>query len=205
MCLVEVAGVSTRLSACFSTCASKSTASQLQACHYGCRDLAGGARLLSNSPGTIYCTREPVLGRVVMSFVEVAGVSTRLSPYTLAQPSHSHACHSVARAFPELRLYWRGFPGSSAPGISCWWRCHAFGGSGRREYKDSPPSLAHVPHSALPLTRRRATTAAVIWQEVRAYSPTFLGLSTSPDNPFWPRGDVFRGSGRREYKAQPVQ
>ena len=61
-----------------------------------------------------------------------------------------------------------------------------------------------MPHSAQPLTRRRATTAAVIWQEVRAYSPTPLGLSTSPGNKFWPRGDVFRGSGRREYKAQPV-
>ena len=60
MRFVEVAGVSTRLTAFFSTCASQCTASQLQACHYGCRDLAGGARLLSNSPGTIYCTREPV-------------------------------------------------------------------------------------------------------------------------------------------------
>ena len=61
MCFVEVAGVTTRLTAFFSTCASQCTASQSQACHYGWRDLAGGARLLSNSPGTIYCTRESVL------------------------------------------------------------------------------------------------------------------------------------------------
>ena len=60
-----------------------------------------------------------------------------------------------------------------------------------------------MPHSPQPLTRRRATTAAVIWQEVRAYSPTPLGLSCAPGNPFWPRGDVFRGSSRREYKARP--
>ena len=61
MRFVEVAGVSTGLTAFLSTCASQCTASHSQACHYGCRDLAGGARLLSNSPGTIYCTRESVL------------------------------------------------------------------------------------------------------------------------------------------------
>ena len=33
---------------------------------------------------------------------------------------------------------------------------------------------------------RRATTAPVTWQEVRAYSPTPLGLSCAPGNPFWP-------------------
>ena len=43
----------------------------------------------------------------------------------------------------------------------------------------------------------------MIWQEVCAYSPTPLGLSSAPGNPFWPRGDVFRGSSRREYKAHP--
>ena len=53
MCFVEVAGVSRRLTAFFSTCASQCTASHWQACHYGSRDLAGGARLLSTSPGTI--------------------------------------------------------------------------------------------------------------------------------------------------------
>ena len=41
-------------------------------------------------------------------------------------------------------------------------------------------------------------------QEVPDYSPTPLGLSTAPGNPFWPPGDEFRGSGRREYKAQPL-
>ena len=58
MCLVEVLGVSTRLTAFFSTFASQCTASHSQACDYGSRDLTGGARVLSNSPGTIYCTRE---------------------------------------------------------------------------------------------------------------------------------------------------
>ena len=61
MRFVEVAGVSTRLTAFFRTGASQCTASHWQACHHGSRDLAGGARLLSNSPGTILCTRESVL------------------------------------------------------------------------------------------------------------------------------------------------
>ena len=45
--------------------------------------------------------------RVVMCFVEVAGVSTRLTPSSCTA-SHSHACHSVARDIPELRVYCRG-------------------------------------------------------------------------------------------------
>ena len=53
MRFVEVAGVSTRLTAYFSTCAPQCRASHSEACQQGCRDLAGGARLLSNSPGTI--------------------------------------------------------------------------------------------------------------------------------------------------------
>ena len=53
MRFVEVAGVSTRLTAFFRTCASQCTASHWQACHYGSRDLAGGARLLSNSSGIL--------------------------------------------------------------------------------------------------------------------------------------------------------
>ena len=44
------------------------------------------------------------VGRVVMCFVEVAGVSTRLTPSSCTA-SHSHACHSVARDFPELHVY----------------------------------------------------------------------------------------------------
>ena len=36
--------------------------------------------------------------RVVMCFVEVAGVSTRLTPSSCTA-SHSHACHSVALDF----------------------------------------------------------------------------------------------------------
>ena len=139
-------------------------------------------------------------GRVVMCFVEVAGVSTRLTPSSCTS-SHSHACHSVARHLPELRVHWRGSPGSSAPGISFWPRCDGFGGSGRREYIGSPPSLAHVPHSARPLTRRRATTAPVTCRRCAPTPPIPLGLSSAPENPFWPRGDVFGGGGRREYKT----
>ena len=39
MRFVEVAGVSTRLTAFFSTCASECTASHSEACHHGSRDL----------------------------------------------------------------------------------------------------------------------------------------------------------------------
>ena len=39
-----------------------------------------------------------------MCFVQVARVSTRLTPF-FCTASHSHACHSVARDFPELRVY----------------------------------------------------------------------------------------------------
>ena len=39
-----------------------------------------------------------------MCFVEVAGVSTWLTPF-FCTASHSHACHSGARDFPELRVY----------------------------------------------------------------------------------------------------
>ena len=42
--------------------------------------------------------------RVLMRFVEVAGVSTRLTPFCCTA-SHSHACHSGARGLPELRVY----------------------------------------------------------------------------------------------------
>ena len=43
-------------------------------------------------------------GRVVMCFVKVAGVSTRLTRF-FCTASHSHACHSVAPDFPQLRVY----------------------------------------------------------------------------------------------------
>ena len=112
MCFVEVAGVSTRLSTFFSTCASQCTASHSQACHYGCRDLAGGAYLLSKLPWDYLLHPGIRFGRVVMCFVEVAGVTTRLSPYTPAQPltlTHatpspvlSRSCASIAEVFLDL-------------------------------------------------------------------------------------------------------
>ena len=84
MRFVEVAGVSTGLTAFLSTCASQCTASHSQACHYGCRDLAGGARLLSNSPGTYLLHPGIRFVRVVMRFVEVACVVIQGSPPSLA-------------------------------------------------------------------------------------------------------------------------
>ena len=91
---------------------------------------------------------------------------------------------------------------STRESILAAWRCVSW--KWQASVQDLPPSLAHVPHSAQPLTGRRATTAPVIWQEVRAYSPTPLGLSSAPGNPFWPRGDVFCGSSRREYHGSPL-
>ena len=41
-------------------------------------------------------------------------------------------------------------------------------------------------------------------QEVLAYSPTSLGISSAPGNPFWPRYHVSRGSRRAEFKAHTV-
>ena len=61
MCFVEVAGVTTRLNAFFRTCASQCTGLTSRRATTAPSDLAGGARLLSNSPGTILCTRESVL------------------------------------------------------------------------------------------------------------------------------------------------
>ena len=132
MRFVEVAGVSTSLTAFFRTCASQCTASHWQACHYGSRGFGRRCAPTLQLPWDYLVHPGIRFGRVVMCFVEVAGVSTRLTPSSCTA-SHSHACHSVARDLPELRVYCRGSPGSSAPGISFWRRCHAFGGSGRRE------------------------------------------------------------------------
>ena len=69
-----------------------------------------------------------------MCFLEVAGVSTTLTPF-VCTASYYDACHSGVRNFPKLRVYFSNFPGSSAPGIPFLPRCHAFSGSGRRHYK----------------------------------------------------------------------
>ena len=69
------------------------------------------AQPLSNSPGTIYLLHPGIrFGRVVMCFVEVAGVSTRLSPYTLhslslsRMPLRRPCFPGVARLLPRLPL-----------------------------------------------------------------------------------------------------
>ena len=84
-----------------------------QACHYGSRDLAGGARLLSNSLWDYLVHPGIRFGRVVMCFVEVAGVSTRLiaQPPTLTHatpsPVISRSCASIAEV--PLGLVHLGF------------------------------------------------------------------------------------------------
>ena len=117
MRFVEVAGVSTRLTAFFSTCASQCRASHSEACQQGCRDLAGGCAPTLQLPWDYLVHAGIHFSRVVMCFVEVAGVSTRLTPYTLAQPptlTHatpspviSRSCASIAEV--PLGLVHLGF------------------------------------------------------------------------------------------------
>ena len=95
--------MSTRLTAFFSTRASQCTASHSQACHQGSRDLAGGARLLSQLPWDYLVHPGIRFGRVVMCFVEVAGVSTRLTAFLLAHVPHSAQPLTRRRATPGAR------------------------------------------------------------------------------------------------------
>ena len=92
-------------------------------------------------------------GRVVVCFVEVAGVSTRLFP-SFCTASHSDGCHFGARAFLELHVYsLTPLVLSSPPEIPFWPRCHVFRGSGRREYKAHPLFLHSLSLSRMPLRR----------------------------------------------------
>ena len=132
-------------------------------------------------------------GRVVMRFVKVEGVSSRLTPF-FCTASHSHACHSGTRDFQELRVYSPSSLGlSSTPGIPFWSRCHVFRGisvSTRLNPSFCTAFHSHACHSG---TRD--------FQEWRVYSLTPLGLSSAPRIPFWPRCHVFGGSSGREYQA----
>ena len=91
--------------------------------------------------------------RVVMCFVEVARVSSRLTPF-FSTASHSHVSNSGARSLQELHVYSQTPLGlSSAPGIAFWPRCHVFRESCMREYKAHPPLLHSLSLSPMPLRR----------------------------------------------------
>ena len=129
MCFVEVAGVSTRLTAFFSTCASQCTASHSQACHYGCPLIWQEVRDYSPTPLDYLVHPGILFGRVVMCFVEVAGVSTRLTPYLLTASHSPHAtplpvisrsCASIAEV--SLGLVHLGFHFGRVSCVSWKWQ-----------------------------------------------------------------------------------
>ena len=78
------------------------TASDSHACHSGARDFTE-LRVYSPTPlGLVQLGFH--FGSVFRRFVELACVSTRLTPL-FRTASDSHACHSGTRDFPELRVY----------------------------------------------------------------------------------------------------
>ena len=93
---MEVACVSTKLTPFFRT------ASDSHACHSGARDFPELRVYSPTSLGLVHLGFH--FGRVVRGFMEVACVRTRLTPF-FRTASDSHACHSCARDFPELRVY----------------------------------------------------------------------------------------------------
>ena len=159
MRFVEVACVSTSLTPCFAH------VPHSQACHSGAADFPE-LRVYSRTPLGLVKLRFH-FSRVLMRFVEVACVRTSLNPclplvrLSECGGSHSHACHSGAPYFSELRVYSRAPMGpheSSEAGIPLWRRSPAFGGSGRREYK--PQALV----SRMCLTLTHAIPALLIFR-----------------------------------------
>ena len=133
MCFVEVAGASLRLPHFFCR------AFHSHAFHSGARDLQEVCAY-SQLPWDYLVHPEIRFGRVFMHFVEVAGVTTRLTAFFSACASQcttspSQACHYGSRDLQEMRAHSPTPPGlSCAPGNQFWPRCHAFRGSSRREY-----------------------------------------------------------------------
>ena len=190
MCFLEVARVSRRLTPFFCI------VSHSHACHCGARDLP---ELHIYSPIPLVLMHLGFhFGQVVMRFVEVPGVSTRLTPF-FSTASHSHACHSGACNFPELRvssptptildLVHLGIHFSRV--VTCFVEV-------ARVSTRLTPSFCTASHS------HPCHSGVHDFQELRVYSPTPMGLSSAHEIPFWPRCDVFRGSGTRKYKAHPV-
>ena len=103
MLFVEVACVSTSLSPCFAH------VPHSQACYSGAADFPE-LRVYSRAPLGLVKLRF-YFSRVLMRFVEVACVRTSLNPclplVRLSECGGSHACHSGAPDFPELRVYSR--------------------------------------------------------------------------------------------------
>ena len=171
------------------------------ACHSGARDFPE-LRVYSPTPlGLVHLRFH--FGLVVIRFVEVASVSTRLIPFFLHMCltlTHANLAPVISRSCPSIPP---NSPGSSPTGITFWPRFHAFCGSSMREYK-AYPLLSHMCFIVHSLSLPRVPLGRRDFQQLRVYSPTSLGPSSAPEIPFWPRCHAFRGSGRRQYKAPRV-
>ena len=114
---------------------------------------------------------------------------------------HSHACHSSAPYFPELRVYSRRPFGLVRLGFH-------FGRVVMRFVEVAcvssslTPCFSLVPKSAVALTLTHATPAPQFPGVARQF-PKSLG-SSKPGIPFWPRCHAFRRSGMRKCKPHPL-
>ena len=139
-------------------------------------------------------------GSVLMRFLEVACVTTRISPYfapcvSQCTACNSDACHSGAPDFPEFRVYSRYPLGLVHLGFHFGRVLMRFLEEACVTKRLTPYFALGPPHSAEPVTC--------------TLFPKSLG-SSATGIPFWPRSHASLGSGMRAcfadvpHSAQPV-